>query len=284
MPIDEDGRQFIFEAHSFLDRPSFLLRLANSIGKPLELALHSLPLKQQEIVHNASRRALNRGLVVVTKTLPKMNHAMNFKQSEQNSRRLGRWHSTAAFGVGAIGGFFGAISLPVELPLTTAIMLRSIAAIAAEFQMDLRDPSVQLECLYILSLGSAGSAPANAEESMASAYWTSRMAFAKMSTEAAKLVVGKSAAQLASEIEGHSVPILVKFLSAIAARFEIVVSEKLMAEALPILGAMGGGVINAAFTNYFGEAARYHFGLRALENRYGRTTIEQYYHTQVRTS
>jgi hypothetical protein len=150
-------------------------------------------------------------------------------------------------------------------------MLRSIAAIAQEFGMDLSDPQVQLECLYILSLG----APRNkAESAMTSSYWTSRMAFARTLNEAAGFMANKSAKEIMVAIESGSAPVLIQFIKSVAARFEIVVSEKLMAEAVPILGAIGGGFINAAFTDYFSDAARFHFGLRALENRYGRDAIE----------
>lgn len=248
----------------FLDQPGLLIRLANKIGKPIEIAVGSLPPKHQTKIRNATQMALQRGLKEVTKTIPGR-HIRPSSPTKNRTAKLKALHTAASFGVGAAGGFFGILSLPIELPLTTAIILRSVAAIADECGMDIKDPQVQLECLYILSLGSPGS---DQDDALASAYWTSRAAFAKLANEAAH------------ELHRAGAPILVKFLARVAARFEFIVSEKLVAEAVPIIGAVGGGVINATFTNYFSEAARYHFGLRALENKHGREAVEHCY-TQI---
>jgi hypothetical protein len=142
-------------------------------------------------------------------------------------------------------------------------MLRSIVATAAEFGFDTRDPQVQLECLYVLSLGSPNSM---ADDSLKSAYWTSRIAFLDLIRNASK------------ELGRTSAPFLVKFLARVASRFELVVSEKVVAEAMPVIGAVGGGVINTAFTNHFNDCARYHFGLRALEKKYGEAEVQTLYH------
>jgi hypothetical protein len=258
--LSPSEQEFIREPFGFLERPSFLLRVANAVGRPVEIALNALPLKSQEIIHRATESALQKGLSLVTRTLPSAKPQTNLADTLKRTKLTGRLHSLATFGLGAAGGLFGFASLPVELPLTTSVILRSIASTANDFGMDLADPNVQLECLYILSLGTA-----HEGEPHSSAYWTSRAIFAKMIRDA---------------LETKSAPIMLKFLTAVASKFEVVVSEKVAAEALPVIGAVGGGVINAAFTEYFSQAARFHFGLRALENRHGRESIENYYHKQ----
>jgi hypothetical protein len=279
--ISTDEGKFIGKAFDFLEHPSFLLRAANAVGRPVEAILAALPQKHQRLIQKATERALHKGLTLMIKTVAHDEVVENFSRSEKNSRRSGLMHSAATFGLGAAGGFFGIMSLPVELPITTSVMLRSIAAIANEFGMDINNPQVQLECLYILSLGS----PRNSsDDQMKSAYWTSRAIFSRTIGEAVGFMAGKSAADILRSLESHSAPLLVKFMSAVASRFELVVSEKFLSEAVPVVGAIGGGVINAAFTDYFSAAARYHFGLRALENRHGRKTIEDYYNTHSRRS
>lgn len=277
--LSKEEGLFIDEAFSFLEKPGVLLRAANAIGKPVEALFATLPQKQQKRIHRATEAALHKGLVLMIKTVPQEKKAGGFTAAQSSSRLAGHLHSAAAFGLGAAGGFFGIMSLPVELPVTTSVMLRSIASTAFEFGMDLNDPQVQLECLYILSLGSPKSA---GDDAMKSAYWTSRSIFARTMGEAVGFMAGKSAAEILRSLESHSAPLLVKFLGAVAARFELVVSEKFLSEALPVVGAAGGGMINAAFTDYFSRAARYHFGLRALENRHGRKTIEDYYNNKVK--
>jgi hypothetical protein len=281
LELTREEAHFIEEAYEFLDHPSFLLRAAAAIGRPVEALLGTLPRKSQEIIQRATEAALRKGLEAVTKTVNERQVIDDFSNSEKSSRKLGRLHSATAFGLGAAGGFFGAMSLPLELPVTTSVILRSIAVIANEFGMDLRSPEVQLECLYILSLGSPRSAQ---DDAMKSTYWTSRAVFARTMSEAVGFMAGKSAAEIARSLESHSAPLLIKFLSSVASRFELVVSEKFLSEAVPVVGAIGGGMINAAFADYFSEAARYHFGLRALENRHGRKTVEDYYKNKARMS
>ncbi len=275
MKLQQEEEAFIRQAMQFLEHPSLLIRLANSVGRPVELAVRKLPVRHQRKIQSATEAALRRGLQEVTRTIPLR------RAKGDTSQTIGRWHTAASFGVGAAGGFFGMLSLPVELPITTAIILRSIAQIAHESGMDLNDPQTQLECLYILSLGSPAS---KSDDALGSAYWTSRTAFAKLTRDAAAYLAQKTQRQLTMELQKNVAPIVTKLLSRIAARFNVVVSEKMLVEAVPVLGAIGGGVINATFTNYFSQAARYHFGLRALESKHGRSEVERFSQTLPRAS
>jgi hypothetical protein len=63
---------------------------------------------------------------------------------------------------GAAGGTLGLAALPVELPVSTVIMLRSIADIARSEGEDLSDPEAALSCIEVFALGGrAGSADAS---------------------------------------------------------------------------------------------------------------------------
>jgi len=42
-------------------------------------------------------------------------------------------------------------------------------------------------------------------------------------------------------------PILLKFVTQVAARFGLVVTKKVAAQALPVVGAVGGAAVNHAF-------------------------------------
>jgi EcsC protein family len=54
---------------------------------------------------------------------------------------------------GAVGGGFGLAALPVELPISTIIMLRSIGDIARSEGENLADPDSALACLQVFALG-----------------------------------------------------------------------------------------------------------------------------------
>ena len=78
-------------------------------------------------------------------------------------------------------------------------------------------------------------------------------------TEAARYVTERSLIE-------ESAPALVRFLAQIAARFGLVVSQKVAAQAVPVLGALGGAAANAAFMDHFQSIARAHFTVRRLRS------------------
>lgn len=269
----------------FLEHPSLIMKIANYLGKPVEKAAHLLPAKMKARIFLATQKTLLNGLKVVCRTIPTKRERVfpdagtkEFAVAAADTLATRRWHTSVTFGSGALGGFFGMASLPVELPITTAVILRSIASIASEFGLDIQDPEVQLECLYVLSLGSTKTAE---DDALDSAYWASRLGFSQILREAAKSFAGRSVHEVIKEMEKGLAPVLAKLLAKIGARFEIAVTEKAAAELLPIVGAAGGGLINAAFTNYFSQAARCHFGLRALENTYGQAKLKEVYDSMI---
>lgn len=265
--------QFIEQACAFLERPSFVIRATNLLGKPIEMALERLPEKAQNTIQRATRSALEKALGVAVSSL-RPGARGTFAEAAESTKVL-KWAHTGMTAItGAAGGLFGMAALPVELPITTSLILRGIASIADEYGHDVNDPKVKLECLYVFSLGSAKT---GADDGTDSAYLASRAAFAKLINDAAAFLAARSAAQVAREMEAGTAPAVVRFLARIAARFEVVVSEKALAEALPVVGAIGGGAINAMFTDYFGEAARCHFGLLALEAAHGPQAIRREY-------
>jgi hypothetical protein len=72
------------------------------------------------------------------------------------------WIAQQSTASGAAGGTFGLAALPVELPVSTVIMLRSIADIARSEGDDLSDPEAALSCVEVFALGGrAGSADAS---------------------------------------------------------------------------------------------------------------------------
>ena len=55
------------------------------------------------------------------------------------------------------------------------------------------------------------------------------------------------------------------------------VTQKEPAQALPIIGALGGAAVNYAFIEHFQEMARGHFTVRRLERAYGKVTVRTEY-------
>ena len=76
---------------------------------------------------------------------------------------------------------------------------------------------------------------------------------------------------------GGSGSAVVRFTTQIAARFGVTVSDKVMAQAVPVIGAAAGSTINVIFTDYFQSVAQGHFTVRRLERRYGAQVVRLEY-------
>ena len=72
-------------------------------------------------------------------------------------------------------------------------------------------------------------------------------------------------------------PALVRLIGVLSSRFGIVVSEKVAAQAVPVMGAAGGALINTLFIDHFQNMARGHFIVRRLERIYGHDAVERAY-------
>ena len=136
-------------------------------------------------------------------------------------------------------------------------MLRAIAAIAQEEGEDLADPRTGLACLEVFALGGPPG-----EDSAEADYFVVRAMLARGLVEVADFAIDKGAI-------GESAPVLVRFLTQIASRFGVVVSHKVAAQAVAVVGAVGGAAINLAFIEHFQDLARGHFTVRRLERVYG---------------
>ena len=147
--------------------------------------------------------------------------------------------------------------LPVELPLSTTIMLRSIADIARSEGEHLRTPDAKLACLEVFALGGRS----KSDDASESAYFLIRGALAKSVSEAAGYITEKALVE-------QGAPAIVRFITQLATRFGVNVSQKVAAQAVPVVGAAGGMVINVLFIDHFQEMARGHFIIRRLERTY----------------
>ncbi|HYY84827.1 MAG TPA: EcsC family protein, partial [Beijerinckiaceae bacterium] len=235
-------------------RPSLVARLANIVGRPLEVLGHSLPAPVRDAVSSAAEAALRASLRVALTTLR--------KEGTPSPRAL---HGALAAASGAVGGALGLATLPVELPISTTLMLRAIAEIARHEGEDLADPEAALACVQVFALGGRSDADNLAD----SGYFAVRSALAKSVTEAARFVTERGVAEGA--------PALVRLAAQIASRFGVVVSQKVAAQAVPVVGAIGGAAVNAAFMNHFRAIARGHFTVRRLERAYGKAPVQVAY-------
>jgi len=243
-------------AKSLLENPGFAMRLANMIGAPIEKGFSLLPRGWNETVNKAAKGALLRSLELAVATLG--------KKHRRRSKEL--FHKVLVGTSEGIGGAFGLAALPIELPISTAIMLRSIADIARSEGHDISQVQTKLDCLEVFALGGHVEAADAAE----SAYWVTRAALGKTVADAATYLAQKGVVK-------ESAPVIVRLINELASRFGVMVSEEVAAKAIPIIGAAGGGIINILFIAHFQDMARGHFIVRRLEARHGTERVRSIY-------
>jgi len=272
--MTDDEIEFISDAAQYLENPTLLMAIANIVGRPLEFFLKSLDAIAPNRVNRAVSSALMAALEVAIKTIgDKPDLSENRPTSDKpagDGKSIDWWSKLSVTLSGAAGGLFGWPGLAVELPLTTTIMLRWIAATAQEFGENLDDSGTRLQCLTVFAYGG----PSTADEAMESSYLTVRCGLQAVLQEASAFLGKVGAEGLSAALERGAAPALVRLIASIAARFNVVVTEKALGQSIPVLGAVCGAAINVAFIDHFNRVARYHFGLRRLEKKYGQERIQ----------
>jgi hypothetical protein len=254
--LDDRDLTSLVHAKILLENPGFTARLANIVGQPLEMGFRLLPKGWAETLHKSLRTALLSALEVAVVSI----------KPNTRGRASEFLHKVMVGASGGIGGAFGLLALPVELPISTTIMLRSIAEIARDEGHNLANVHTRLHCLEVFALGGRSKSDDAAE----STYWAVRAALSKTVSEAVAYFTEKG-------LVDRSAPAIARLISTIASRFGLVVSEQVAAKAIPVIGAAGGSIINILFMDHFQDMARGHFIVKRLEAKYGVDAVREAY-------
>ena len=243
-------------AATLLEGKSFAMTIAQKVGMPIESLMRLLPAGAQNSIAMGVNKALDQCLKA----------ALSFGQAHAATPASNQRHTIATAATGALGGFFGLPGLAFELPVTTTVMLHSIAEIARGQGEDLADPQAALACLEVFALGPEGVR----NGAMESAYYATRAALAQVTRDAATYIAQKGMVK-------EGAPVLISFVSKIGARFGLEVSEKAAAQLIPVAGAAGGLTLNILFMRHFQRLAEGHFIVRRLERKYGEAAVREEY-------
>jgi hypothetical protein len=259
MIISENDINDLKIAKSFLESSGLAAKMVHTFGISVEKGLEYLPERWEKRIVSLSESALKSAIEIAIYTL-------KTNASEINNHSSDTFHKLCVAASGGVGGAFGFSTLAVELPITTTLMLRSIADIARSEGENLDDIEPRLACLEVFALGNNK----KDEDASETSYYVVRAALSNAIINASRYIAQTS-------IIDDSAPILLKFISTIASRFGVVVSEKMAATALPIIGAAGGALINTLFMDHFQDMARGHFTVRRLERAYGLDVVREAY-------
>jgi hypothetical protein len=140
---------------------------------------------------------------------------------------------------GAVGGAGGIATALAELPVTVTMILHSILRAAEAEGFDTHLPEVQAEALRVLSSGG----PLAEDDGVNTSFLGARLT-----------------------LSGSAVH---KILASIVPGFATVLSQKLVAQTIPVLGAVTGAALNTAFLTYYREVAHIRFSLLRLSIQHG---------------
>jgi hypothetical protein len=234
---EDELRELREIARLYSEAAGLVIKLAGWAGEEAHKLVMKIPAGWQARVEEAADLALRQSYELASVTVADpdadswLNRALSWTQGE-------RWHQIATGVTGAVGGFGGLTTALMELPVTTTLILRSIQEIAAAYGEDLGDEAVRAQCLAVF--GFAG--PLTEDDDTETGLFATRL-----------ILTGATVSEI---------------LKVVLPRFGIVVGEKLLAQATPVLGAAVAATLNTTFTGYYQTMAHVHFRLRKFERQH----------------
>ncbi|BAX58768.1 MULTISPECIES: EcsC family protein [Burkholderia cepacia complex] len=260
--LSQEDRDALRRAKQVLESPSLTMKLTGVLGAPVEKMIARLPDFATGKINDATQLALRKCLNIALRTLGKPQTPD--AEPEKPSNLL---HKLAVATTGAAGGAFGFLALPVELPVTTTLIFRSVCDIARSEGEDLASVDTQLQCLAVLGMGGN---PDKQEEDADLGYFVLRGALAQAISKASSDITTKG-------IAAHSSAAVFKLVQTVASRFSVQVTEQMAAKSIPAIGAVLGATVNTLFIDHFQQMAHGHFTVRRLERKYGSAAVKAAY-------
>ncbi|MBI1170687.1 staphylolytic protease PREPROENZYME LASA [bacterium] len=233
-----------------------MTQLPAPLSHDLELEAAALAHAQAQVDRSfvSRSRALGAGIEAQWARLParlkaeveaQVGHALRAglgiaRAAPQLGRRGQRW---AVIASGAAGGAVGLAGALAEMPVALMLFLQAIRQEARDAGLDPDRPGVRLATLDILASGRAVAA----SEALDPAFVSGRLALAG--------------------------PTLSGWIARAAPRLVPVLGQRFAASAVPLVGALGGAVLNAAWLDQYRRLARIRFRLMVLAEHHGTEAV-----------
>lgn len=265
--ITPEDKQALMHAKSSMQNLGWAIRNVNKIGNTVETGISYVPekvlVKVQKITESVLLKIIKANLLTIQKH-------KTFKKPSKNT------YKSIVTGTGALSGFFGSSTgfgtaiFASEVTLTTNFLMRTIMDIARSEGEDIYTLEGQMQCLQVFALGG----DSLDDDGMETSYYTTRIALNSTmnNISGAGLKMTLDSLVKGSSVLGSST--ISNLLSKIAARLSLLISEKFLAQAIPIVGAIGGGGLNYVFVDHFQKMATAHFTVRRLERKYGEAEVK----------
>lgn len=221
-------------ADRYVEAHGLFMQIVGWAGEAAEGLVSRLPEGWRDRLDTVTIAALEQAYAAAAATQP-VADAPGFRGRALGWTRGEAWHRVAAGVTGALGGLGGIATTLVDLPVTTTLILRSIQQVAAEHGEDPALAETKAQSIAVFALGG----PLPEDDTLETGLFAARLA-----------LTGKAVAEM---------------LKAALPRFGVVVSQKALAQATPLLGAAAGAIVNPIFASYYQAMAHVHFGLRRIE-------------------
>lgn len=268
MSLEEIDLRDLEKAVNLLEQVTITEKMTQVVGKPIDYLMGMLPKGTEAQIHSIVEKALHKAADAALWSL-------NNEPNREASTKTNKFFAAVS---GAVGGAFGFTALAIELPVSTTIMLRSVADIARSEGFDLDKVETKQACLEVFALGG----PSEDDDAVDTAYYATRSFTAEAMQVLSKELAEIAAKQASANAVKNLTPTqtgkwLAALIEKIAARFGVVITEKAAAQAVPVIGAFAGATLNIMFTDYYQDMARGHFIIKRLENKYGFELIKSEY-------
>ncbi|OTD25392.1 EcsC family protein [Escherichia coli] len=268
MSLEERELLDLEKAVKLLEQATITEKMTQMVGKPIDYLMSKLPKGAEAQIYSLVEKALHKAADAALWSL-------NNEPNREASTKTNKFFAAVS---GAVGGTFGFSALAIELPLSTTIMLRSVADIARSEGFDLDKVETKQACLEVFALGG----PSENDNAVDTAYYATRSFTAEamqiLSKELSEIATKKVSVNAAMNLTPTQTgKWLATLIEKVATRFGIVITEKTAAQVVPVIGAFAGATLNIMFTDYYQDMARGHFIIKRLEKKYGSEFIKSEY-------
>lgn len=268
MSLEERELLDLEKAVKLLEQATITEKMTQMVGKPIDYLMSKLPKGAEAQIYSLVEKALHKAADAALWSL-------NNEPNREASTKTNKFFAAVS---GAVGGTFGFSALAIELPLSTTIMLRSVADIARSEGFDLDKVETKQACLEVFALGG----PSENDDAVDTAYYATRSFTAEamqiLSKELSEIATKKVSVNAAMNLTPTQTgKWLATLIEKVATRFGIVITEKTAAQVVPVIGAFAGATLNIMFTDYYQDMARGHFIIKRLEKKYGSELIKSEY-------
>ncbi|EIQ1156440.1 EcsC family protein, partial [Escherichia coli] len=226
------------KAVKLLEQATITEKMTQMVGKPIDYLMSKLPKGAEAQIYSLVEKALHKAADAALWSL-------NNEPNREASTKTNKFFAAVS---GAVGGTFGFSALAIELPLSTTIMLRSVADIARSEGFDLDKVETKQACLEVFALGgpsendNAVDTAYENDDAVDTAYYATRSFTAEamqiLSKELSEIATKKVSVNAAMNLTPTQTgKWLATLIEKVATRFGIVITEKTAAQVVPVIGA-----------------------------------------------